>query len=161
MAKSRSLGFLPLLRSHVREGVRAGSTRDSILSSAEERFPAATEGQITRMIRQEAARQDAVDRIMSRDLRRRTNMHAIVGCGAGETVRARITVTWTDPQTGVTRTYGHTTTLANQGRMMDILNPAIAEVLENARGHGYQPPHITSSMQSGSTRWRLEYVECV
>lgn len=161
MAKSRQLGLAPLIRSRVRSGIRAGLGESAILSDVEGAFPAATEGSIRRIISQEASRQDAVDRIMAKDFRRRTNIHAIVGCGRGEQVRARITVTWTDPETGDSRTYGHTTILQNQGVMSHILNSAIQEVIDDAIGRGYQPPRITSGMTGGRQYYRLEYVECV
>lgn len=161
MAKSRRLGLTPMIRSRVRAGIRAGLGESAILSDVEGAYPNATEGSIRRIISQETTRQSAVDRIMSKDFRRRTNLHSIVGCGKGEQVRARITVTWVDPATGESRTYGHTTILQNQGVMSHILNSAIQEVLDDATGRGYQPPRITSGMTGGHTFYRLEYVECI
>lgn len=124
-------------------------------------FRGVSRSAVARMVTQETTRQNVIGRIEQRDKRERTNLHALVGCGRGEVVQARITLHWADPDTGVGRTFGHTTTLQNRGRLMDILNAALREAADDAIGRGYQAPHITSSMIAGSTRYRLEYIECV
>jgi hypothetical protein len=160
--------FRPNIRSFIRAGVRSSMTRDQILDGLEDRFldengtfRGVSRQAVNRMIGQETDRQGVIDRINRRDFRERTNLHSLVGCGAGETIQTRISLTWRDTETGVQRTYGHTTTLDNSGRFMDILNKALREAMDDARNRGYTPPHITSSMLAGSTRYRLEYVECV
>lgn len=161
MAKRRPLSADPMVRSLIRRGVRAGLSDLQIRTEVEASFPRATEGAVNRITSQERGRQTAVDKVMSRDFRKRTNLHAIVGCGAGEKVRGRITVEWEDPQTGHTRRYGQTLELKNQGVLGTILNEAIEGVLQDARGKGYQPPRITSGMRSGRETYRIEYLECV
>lgn len=168
MADLTEFTFRPNIRSFIRAGVRSSMTRDQILGGLEDRFLSengdfrgVSRSQVQRMIGQEMNRQSVIDRINRRDFRERTNLHSLVGCGAGETIQARITLNWRDEETGVHRQYGHTTTLGNSGRFMDILNAALREAMEDARSRGYTPPHITSSMLAGTTRYRLEYVECV
>lgn len=168
MANLEERGSRPLIRSRIRQGIRAGSHLYAIHAQLEAEFGndnnrigGLAPSVITRMLNQEANRQDVIDRIAARNKTERTNMHSLVGCGRGEIVQTRITISWFDEAAGRTRTFGHTTTLRNQGRIMDILNPAIREAVEEATNRGYTPPHITSSMIAGSTRYRIEYVECV
>lgn len=160
--------FRPNIRSFIRAGIRAGWGRDQIREGLEDRFLSedgtfrgVTANAVGRMITQEQNRQSSIDRLYRRPLTSRTNLHAIVGCGRGEVVQARISLTWPEAGTGRQRTYGYTTTLDNTGRVMDILNKALREAMEDARGRGYTPEHVTSSMLTGSTRYRLEYLECV
>lgn len=161
-------GVRPALRSFIRQQVRQGRSVTEIRDALELRF-GGDDGRIgriaptfvTRMIQQESRRQQIISRLERQDKTRRTNLHTIVGCGAGETIQTRITLHWHDPQTERDVVYGHTTTLRNQGRLMDILNPAIREAIMDAIGRGYTPPNITSSMLTGGTRYRIEYVECV
>lgn len=168
MADLTEYTFRPFFRSRIRSAVRGRETDQQIRQSLlpwynpdTNRYAGLAPSVITRMINQERGRHTIIRRLEQMDKRQRTNLHALVGCGRGEIVQTRITIQWRDPATGAIRHYGHTTTLATQGRLMDILNPALAEAITDATGRGYTPPAITSSMLSGDTRYRLEYIECV
>lgn len=168
MSDFTETAYRPLIRSRIRTMVRAGFSRGQIRDALENQFGTndnriggLAPSNVTRMINQESNRQDVIDRINAKDKTKRTNLHSLIGCGKGETIQTRISVIWFDPAAGRERSFGHTTTLRNQGRLMDILNPAIREAVDEATGKGYVAPHITSSMLSGSTRYRIEYVECV
>lgn len=161
MARKRSLSNNPMVRGMIRSGVRAGQSLATIEQNVQASFPGITPGTISRIHSQESTRQAAVDRIMAKDFRRRTNLHAIVGCGKGESIRARIVVQWRDSQTGDTRRYGQTLELRKTGVLGSILNEAIGSVLQDATGRGYKPPQVYSSDRTGSTTYRIEYVECV
>lgn len=160
--------FRPFIRGFIRQGIRQGESPQSLIDQLRTDYEdergyigGIAPSSVQRIANQEARRQYVIDRIEAMDKRRRTNLHAIVGCGKGEIIQTRISIQWRDEQTGTIRHFGHTTTLANTGRLMDILNPALAEAVQTAIGRGYSPPGITSSMLTGSTRYRLEYVECV
>lgn len=168
MARNRPPQFIPMLRSRARYGVRIGRSKSEIIDSILDEFPTIATGEavtrpgtVTRIVNDEFRRQSVIDRIQAMDKRRRTNLHTLVGCGAGKTIRSRITITFPDPHTGEQKTFGHTTTLKNQGRLMDILNSAIQDVINVAGSRGYTLPQITSSMTGGKAFYRLEYVECV
>ena len=150
-----------MLRSAVRSGIRGGLTSDQILSDIEGRFPQATEGRISRLIAQEQSRQTAVDRVMARDFRRRTNLHAIARCGRGETVQAHITIRFIDQETGVFKEYGSTVQLRSTGVLGTILNEGIQTILAEARLDKYKPPEITSGDRGGNPGFRINYIECV
>lgn len=168
MASFKEVGFRPFIRSRIRQGIRAGLSPAQIMTNLEADFQDAygqiggvPRGIVSRMIGQESRRQGVIQRLENMPKGKRTNLHAIVGCGAGEVIQTNLSIFWKDPATGKIRQFNHTTTLANQGRLQDILNPAIAEAIADAVGRGYTVPSITSSMLSGSTRYRLNYVECV
>lgn len=168
MADLTEYTFRPFFRSRIRSAVRGRETdqqiRNSLLpwyNAETNRYAGLAPSVITRMINQERGRHTVIERIEKRDKRQRTNLHSLLGCGRGEIIQTRITIQWRDERTGTIRHFGHTTTLANQGRLMDILNPALAEAVSDAIGRGYTPPGITSSMLTGSTRYRIEYIECV
>jgi hypothetical protein len=160
VAKRRSLSADPMIRHAVRSGVRAGLSAAQILADVTSRFPRVTEGTVTRMTQQEVGRQRAVDRVMGRDFRFRTSLHGIVGCGKGEKVRGAITIQWFDEQIGRIRTYGASATFKSTGTLGDILNDAIAQVVSGAVGNGYLAPEIRSSMRTGTTSYRIDYLEC-
>lgn len=168
MANFTEYTFRPFFRSRIRARVRAGETPQQIRAGLDPWYNAETNrygglapSTITRMINQESERQGVIDRLERMSKRRNTNLHSLLGCGRGEIIQARVTIQWVDESTGAIRHFGHTGTLANQGRLMDILNPFLADAVNDARRRGYNPVGITSSMLEGSTRYRLEYIECV
>jgi hypothetical protein len=153
-----------LIRSMARQDRPKSAIRDAVMDrvAIDGSLPDwLTPTRLTRIINQEVDRQDAVSKIEKMPKRQRTNLHSLVGCGRGETIQTRITLQWRDPTTQAMVFWGHTTTLQNQGRLMDIINAALAEAIADRIGRGYNTPTITSSMLSGDTRYRLEYVECV
>lgn len=161
MAKARKVSPTPLIRSQVREGVRSGLTPSQISELVNRKFANVNNTGLNAMIRQETKRQNAVDAIMSRDKRKSLDLRALVGCrGKSSQVRARLTITFLEPSTGLQKTYGHTTTLDGSGRLATILNKAIAEATADAVSRGYTPPTITSAQTGGRQFYRIEYIEC-
>lgn len=148
----------------VRGGFSVGEIREALedeFGNNTNRIGGLAPSQVTRMINQENNRRDVIGKINAKDFRDRTNLHSLVGCAKGEVIQTRITISWFDEAAGRVRHFGHTTTLKGTGRMMDILNPALQEAVDDAIARGYAAPHITSGMRSGGTTYRLEYVECV
>lgn len=161
MAKARKLAPTPAIRSAIRQLVRAGSSSVEIATEVNARFNNVNQTGLNRMIREESARQQRVDAIMSRDKRKTADLQTLVGCkGKKSQVRARITITWFDSGAGIQRTYGSTVILGDSGRLATLLNTAIAQVAADAVNRGYTPPTITSAQTAGSPSYRLEYVEC-
>src|SRR5690348_10742672 len=131
MADFTQHGFAPVIRSEIRADISSGMSTSDVYQAIATRWEDSSgyigglsPSAVRRMITQENARQTAVDRLEQMDKRRVTNLHALLGCGKGQVIQTRITIQWYDEQTGRTRTFGHTTTLGNQGRLMDLLNPA-------------------------------------
>lgn len=162
MARSRRLGANPAVRGRVRKRVREGKTDSVISSEVRDLWPRIPERVIERRIEEERNRQAAVDVIMGADKRLRTDVAGLLGCPPGTgRVRMSITVFWTDPNTGIEKRFGNTVQVPGSGRLGDILNAGIREVITSAKNKGYDPGKITSANSAGNSRYRIEYVECI
>jgi hypothetical protein len=162
MAARRRVGTNPAVRGIVRDGVRAGAPRRDIIDEVTTRFPGVTPQRVGQLVSEEGRRQAAVDRLTAADKRRSIDVPAEMGCRGGNgRLRMSVTVSWTDPRTGVTRTFGTTVETAGRGRLADILNDALSQVTDAARARGYDPGRITSAQTAGRTSYRINYVDCL
>lgn len=161
MAKARKLAVNTFIRSIVRDLVRVGNSRTQVSNNVNARFANLNQNQLANIIRVEQERQSRVDAIMNRDKRRNVDLARLVGCrGPNPTVTASLVIEFVDQQTGQQVRQQGLVTLANSGRLADILNTAINQIATAAVGRGYTPPTITSANTSGPNRFRLDYVEC-
>lgn len=162
MAKARRMAANPVIRGRIRLGVRQGKTNAEIYASVSADFPSASPSAIGRETNNERARQQAVDTVTAADKRRTIDLGATLRCPKSTNrVRVRITITWTDPKTGETHTFGDTVEIGSKGRLADLLNDALNQVMASARSRGYQPQNVTSASTSGRARYRIEYLECI
>lgn len=160
--------FRPFIRSRIRQWIRAGSSPGDIIADLQDRHGGANgwiggipPSEVQTMIGQETRRQSVIGVLQALPKRTPVNLHARLRCGRGQYVQSRITLQWYDERDDRIRTYGFTTTLANQGRLQDILNAALATGIGQAAEHKYEIPNITSSMTGGANRYNIEYIECV
>lgn len=173
MARPNEVGIRPLIRSVIRQGVRGGQTPDAIRSeltlryeTEDGRIGGLADSVITRMINQERGRNEVVNRLFSqiRDegLRAKRNIHALVGCGAGERVQAGVAIRFYEAvQERYVNYYVTVPVTVTQGRGQDVLNAILRSAIDAAMRDNYHPGSITSSMTSGRTGYTLNYLECV
>jgi hypothetical protein len=161
MAKRRKLGVNPVVRSIIRGGVRGSLTDDDILSDVQSSFPAMHEDDLKKMIVLERSMQSVISGVMEEDKRTNVDLARRLKCPKGtKRVRIRITITFPSGPGGESRTFGDTVEVDARGRLADLLNEALRNVISRAVGFGYNPPHMTSSDTSGSIRYRIERMDC-
>lgn len=162
MARRRKIAPTPLVRNQVRAAVRRGSSTDvEIASEVNNKFAGVNGTALNTLIRQERKRQLFVDKITKYDKRRNVDLKELTGCkGKDSHVRASITLVWYDQTAEIYREYGTSLTLADKGRMADIINEAIQTVTKDALSRGYTIPTITSADKGGDSFYRFEFVEC-
>lgn len=162
MAAPRQMSANPVARSRVRSGVRHGRTNAEIEADLAELFPGISPSTVRTMAARERAAQRGVDTVMDHDKRKTVDLGTMLKCGKRtERIRARITITWTDPKTGESKTFGDTVEMNAKGRLADLLNEALDQVLASARDRGYTPTNVTSADTTGRARYRIEYLECI
>jgi hypothetical protein len=141
----------------IRQGMTANDVRAAIGSD----FPRVNLTELRSMISQERVRQQNVDVITAANKGQFANLGKMLGCAdPSRPVRFSITITFKDPATGAIRDYTTTADVVGSNRLGELLNRAIAVVVEQARVH-YQVPDITWRDTTGVGSFRLDYVECL
>lgn len=157
MARSRrggrSLGYLPQIRSRIREMLQSGSSIPVTRSVVSSEFPQVSTSTITTMVNQESGRTARRNTLLSTNRGQFVNIPRLLGCGPGTAPRARIVVSGDDMTTGKSRRFGFTVPLRASGRLRDILNEARDAVLDEALLKGYE---IGPSVNA-----EIAYVDCV
>lgn len=162
MARTRNLGLRPQMTELARSLLRQGWPTTSVLASVASEFPSASTALIRDIVFREEIRQEAVNDIMTANRGQFANIAELAGCdNRGMGVRVRIVLHYTDAVSGIPQERAHTVYMRGSGRLGNILDTAISEVVEVIRGLGYEVPSITSGMKSGETNYEIAYADCI
>lgn len=161
--RSRQAGLGPNITGAARYAYRRGETEYDAVSEIATRYPHASETQIRQIVRKEYVRQKAVDVLMRTNAGQFANVPRLVNCPPGRgKLRIGIMVTVTNPVTGVTKQFGHTTEISGGKRVGEIIDAAIRDAEAQAVANGYTPYGLTNA-DRGSTgpNYEITYVDCV
>lgn len=151
-----------VIRGFIRALVREQIAPATIRERARRAFPYETPRAIATTTREEIGRQVIADQVMAADKRRRIDLGTIAGCPAGAShVRIGVTITYTDPATGIPRSRSDSYVTDRAGRLADLLNDVLSQSISAAGRSGSPTPEVTSAMTSGRTRYTIDYVRCV
>lgn len=162
MARRRRMASGPFIRGRVSERVRRGEAIGDIVDDIQDIWPSLSESMIQRLIRDERDRQRAADVLMNRDKRKRIDLAAELGCPPRTgRIRMRLSMRWTDPDTGHARTTDASVEVRSGGRLGDIINEGLRMAIDIAQQRGTNVPLIRSSNVTGRVSYQIESAECV
>lgn len=162
MARARRLSSHTAVRNAIRGMIRSDMAPSDIAARVGDMFPRTRAATISRILATERSRQNTVDTITHADKRRTIDLGQLVNCPPGrDHVRMGISISFPDPATGIQRTWWDSHVVPARGRAADIINSALQATVDDLAERGYPAPNIRSSMTSGRTRYRIDYVECM
>lgn len=161
MARQRQVSSIPDLRADARERAALGQSLSAALSVLARLYRDIPRSTIESEYRAALREQDAVGLLLRQHMGRIARPSSILGCeDPSQTVHVGIEVRWYDEGAGRTRRYYAPAELGQSGRMGDLLDEAISNVVDQARANGYATPDVTRRMTGGDARYRITWAEC-
>jgi hypothetical protein len=157
------MGIGPDLIGTARQAVRLGHSEADVRVLLRTKYPHASRTQILSVVRTEIVRQKNVDYLMTHDRGQFANIPGATGCPPGTgRVRIGITVTVKNDTTGQTKQFGHTAESTKAGTIRKLINDAIKQAEEAARGAGYTPYGLSEKNEPlNAPHYEITYVDCL
>jgi hypothetical protein len=163
MARARSLSSLPDARREAQDRASLGQAAPQIVAVLKAMFPDLTDNERLTAARDAILAGNAAAVLMNANRGQFGNPARLLGCDdPSMTVVVSMAVVATNRRNGQQKRYFvDAINLDRSGRLSGILDNAIAAILAQALGHGYDLAGPTSAQKSGQTRYSIISADCV
>lgn len=161
MARGKKFAPGSLIRGEIGQLLRQGYDNNAAWEEIKRRHPTYNANLLRQEVALKAKNLKSVDVLNQFNKRTMVDISSIAGCGPGQRARIRVNVTYTDPETGLVKEFGHQMDLTGTHRWETHLNRLVDGVRRQAARKGYRIPNRQELEQDSNYTATITSVSCV